>query len=94
DDKGGACVIFAVKEGNDEGFSVFDLPFFHTITIRKYGLGKLNRFRKFPALICPVRAILMALGAKSRNYRESSALPDEALSFCHERGYSLRIFLR
>ena len=94
DKKDDSCVIFAVKKGNDYGFSVWDIPFFHTITIRKYGLGKLNRLRRFPALICPIIAILMTLGIKRRDYRESFALTDEALKFCRERGYKLRMFVR
>ncbi|MBQ6971633.1 MAG: hypothetical protein IJP86_04675 [Synergistaceae bacterium] len=94
DDKGGACVIFAVKEGNSEGFSVFDIPFFHKITLRKHGLRMLRRLSGFPAFVSPLRAFLLAAGMKGRNYREISALPEEAASFCRERGYSLRMFTR
>ena len=95
DESGKSCVVIAVKKScmNRESFSVFDMPFFHTITVKKYGLDKLRRLQKLPIIAEPLESLRLLLGVKSRNYHEDYNLPQEISAFCDERGYRLRLFL-
>ena len=95
DESGKSCVVIAVKSESRkrDSFSVFDVAFFHTITIKKYALDWLCRMERYPILIEPMGSLRVMLGIKSRNYHEISCPMPELEAFCNERGYVLRVFV-
>ena len=95
DDEGGdSCVVIALKAKNrgKMDFSVFDVPFFHRITVKKYGLERLCRLEKFPVIYEPLGIFAAAFGIKSRGWHEEGCFSPEIEKFCDERGYRVRFF--
>ena len=90
-----SCVVIALKVSNmnKSGFSVFDVPFFHKITIKKYGLERLCKFEKFPILFEPLGIFRAAFRSKSSSYHEEQSFSPEIAKFCEERGYRVRFFV-
>ena len=95
DQSGKSCVVIAVRRENkcSEGFSVFDVPFFHRITIKKYRLEKLRRLAKFPLIMEPLKTMKLLLCKMSSNYKEEKCISGDIKRFCDERNYRLKFFV-
>lgn len=88
----GGTVIIAVKKkyASESDFSIYDVQFFHRVTLEKYGLAK--NFGLADLLRHPLRACIFAFGITGMNYRESECISSEINAFCEERNYVLRYF--
>ncbi len=89
--KEGGCVILALREKNIEksGFSIFDIPFFHHITVER--LKKENRTLRGgvkSVLAHPLMYLGYVLDVKKR-YFEQEIENEPIEKFCSERGYEL-----
>ena len=86
-------VVMAIGEGK-KSYTVFDIVFFHEITIKKYGLERVRKMAHFPLIAEPINSLkfLIEWGTK-RAYTVSKDIPSELRTFCDERRYRL-IFLK
>ena len=96
DETGKSEIILAVcrKNLNKCNFSVWDVPFFHRITVERYRLQILRRMSKVPIIIDFYGTIRMLLGKKSKGYIEELCGRQDMEAFCRERGYNLRLFVK
>lgn len=92
DESGKSIVVIALKKkyANQECFSVFDVPFFHRITIQKYGLERLCWLKKLPIFISPFASLIMAMNITSGSYEECECNSRGIKEFCEERGYNVK----
>lgn len=84
----GGTVIFAFGNGKEE-FTLFDAPFLHYITIKKYHLEGLKMKSAFPIIFAPIRAINMVFGGGYSTYTQVDNTDAELMKFCADRNYSL-----
>ncbi len=84
----GGSVIIAVGKGKKD-FSVFDIPFLHPITIKKYHLERLRKMSKLTFIFSPIDSIRFLLGGGYSAYTPVQNVDAELAAFCEERGYSL-----
>lgn len=89
--KDGGTVLMAVDR-NRKGFSVFDIPFLHPITIKKYHIERLKKMSHFPIIFALSASIRLAFGRGYSSYNVSQNIPDKLKEFCDARNYKL-IFL-
>lgn len=91
-EEGGTVVVTTGKRGKN--YTVFDIVFFHEITIKRYNLELLKKMSRFPIIAEPLNSLkfLMGMGTQN-NYMFSEDVPPELRDFCDERGYRL-IFLK
>lgn len=96
DETGKSEIVLAIcrKNLNKCNFSVWDVPFFHRITVERYRLQILRRMSKVPIIIDLCGTIRLFLGKKSKSYIEESCGRQDVEAFCRERGYNLRLFVK
>lgn len=87
-ENGGTVIISAGKSKRD--FTIFDVPFLHRITIKKFHLEYLAKLSKFPIFISPIDSLFFLLNNNKSSGKYDVIYPPEELSdFCRERNYSL-----
>ncbi len=90
----GGTVVLAF-ERNRDNFSLFDMPFMHPVTIKKYGLESLKRKSRFPLLFAPVKSLFLIIGGGGGKNSfiqftdEKNQVYSDTAVFCKERGYQL-----
>lgn len=90
--KEGGTVIISVGK-KKKGYTVFDIPFFHEITIKELKLNRLKKMSHIPFLFSPLRSIKLIIGQEEHNmHLNTKGVPSELRAFCEERNYNL-IFL-
>ncbi len=52
----GGTVMLAFEKGKDK-FTVFDMPFLHPVTVKKYHLEGLKRESRFPMIFAPINSV-------------------------------------
>ena len=62
----GLGVYFYVDAQKENDYTIFDIPYFHRVTIERIGLEKTVKLRYFPILTNPIKSIkyLFAKGKK------------------------------
>lgn len=85
-EEGGTIIIAIGKSRNV--FTVFDIPFLHPVTIKKYRLERLCRRSKFPLIFAPIASVKFMFGRGSM-YQLLQDVPDELKTFCDERNHKL-----
>lgn len=85
-ENGGNVVIVLGKSKKE--FTIFDMPFLHPITIKKYHLELLKMKSKLTFIFAPLDSVRFLLGSVSK-YSLVQSADAELASFCAERGYSL-----
>lgn len=88
----GGCAVLAVQDKNSDkkSYSVFDVSFFHTVTVTKLCLERLSKWRSFPVLLAPWRTMRFLIGWKRDGWHRA-ACPDRGIErFCVERNIELR----
>lgn len=85
----GGCVVLT-PAGGKSGYSVYDVPFFHTVTVSRLGLSTLRKMQRLPALFAPWRTARFLLGVAGRGWRESECPKREITDFCAERSIVLK----
>lgn len=95
-DDGKAEVIIAVKEKNidKEKFNLFDIPFFHYISIELKKLNNLKRKENYPLLFEPINTIILLFNIKSKKFQKKENLSDEVTDFCLKRGYTVEYYCK
>ena len=89
----GGTVIITIGKGQ-KSYTVFDIVFFHEITIKKYGLQRLKKISHFPLIAEPINSLKFLVERDKKNtYISTEDAPSELRSFCDERNYRL-IFLK
>ncbi len=92
-DEDNGNVIFAVKRTQCENkFSVFDVPFLHTLTIKKYGIEKLALLSKFPFFVKPFSTLTLLFNVFNKNWKEIKCPNKEIIRFCDERSFKLKYY--
>lgn len=86
-EEGGNVVIAIGKSKKD--FMIFDMPFLHPITIKKYHLERLRKMSKLTFIFSPIDSIRFLLGGGYSTYVPVQKVDSELASFCAERDYSL-----
>ena len=92
-DEDNGNVIIAVKNVESENpFSVFDIPFFYYLTIKKFGIEKMLRFSRFPLLVKPFLTIELMFNICKKNWNEARCPDEKILLFCLERNINLKYY--
>lgn len=92
-DEDNGNVIIAVKNIETENpFSVFDIPFFYYLTIKKFGIEKKLKFSHFPLIVKPFLTIKLIFNICKKNWNESRCPDEEILLFCLERNINLKYY--
>ena len=92
-DEDNGHVIIAVKKNTANGsLSVFDIPFLYNLSIKKMGLGKLNRISKFPIFAKPLSSIKLILNCYEKKWKESICPNKNVIVFCKERNFNLKYY--
>ncbi len=86
--KENGTVVIAVNKRNKR-FSIFDVPFLHRITIKKYRLERLCMMYKNPLFFAPIASLKILFGGGRSAYNIERNIDNKVGSFCHERGYEL-----
>lgn len=88
----GGKVILVVKEKNiaKKGYSIFEIAFFHDVTIHRLGLENKRKMSRFPFLFSPVKSLIFLAGRLPVRYNEEHN-DAEIEEFCSERGVELSI---
>lgn len=82
-------LILVYDKKHVKGYSLFDLPYFNTISQKELALETLENKRNYPLFYEPIRSIKILLGIKNKKY-EVCKCPDECLTmFCKDRGIEL-----
>lgn len=91
----GGTVIFVCQLDNMDKkiYSVFDIPFFVRITLKKYGIGYMKLLAKFPLIVKPFSTIRLLLDKNKKEYVKKTCSDNEIVTFCHERGYELHLYV-
>ena len=85
----GGTVIMTIGKGK-KLYTVFDIAFFHEITIRKYGLQMLKKLSRFPLVAEPLNSLRFLVGGGTHStYISSDNVPSDLRTFCDERNYRL-----
>lgn len=69
-------------------YNIFDIPFFHPITIKKLGLLNLKKWSRLPILIAPMITFRMICGC-GKGYKTCECPNKEIVDFCLERSIDL-----
>ena len=96
-DDGEAEVILVVKRSNmSKGkYTIFDIPFFHYITIRQKKLEKLQRNMYYPLLYDPLNSLCYWLKIRTKGYTEvDNTIDDNISKFCTERNFKVRFWVK
>lgn len=88
----GGTVIMTIGKGK-KSYTVFDILFFHEITIKKYSLQLLKKLSRFPLAVEPLNSFKFLVGGIQNNYISTEDVPPELRTFCDERSYRL-LFLK
>lgn len=88
----GGTVVMTIGKGK-KSYTVFDIAFFHEITIKKNNLQLLKKLSHFPLLIEPFNSLKFLREGIQSNYISTEDVPPELRTFCVERSYRL-LFLK
>ena len=92
EDGGVVYLIVDIKNRNN-GFSVFDIPFFHPVTIRKYNLYDLEKKARYRILFAPIKSMRYVLGVtknvKNKENKAEDGLYTDIGNFCRDRNMKL-----
>jgi hypothetical protein len=92
EDGGEVYLIVDIKNKNN-GFSVFDIPFFHSVTIRKYNLYNLEKKTRYRILFAPIKSLRYVLGVtknvKNKENKAEDGLYADIRNFCRVRNIKL-----
>ena len=83
------AVIVVTKKSNIGGYSVFDIPYFNKITIKRLHIESLNRMLKITLFVSPVKAIRYFFGICTGKLCDTACPPKEIVNFCQERNLNL-----
>lgn len=83
----GGTVIMAIGN-NKKNFMIFDIPFLHNITIKKYNLEGLRVMSRFPFFFAPIDSLRFLWGGVSK-YAPTQNTDEELSRFCKERDYKI-----
>lgn len=86
-------VVIAVKNAESKNhFSVFDIPFFYNLTIKKYGIEKYAKLSQVPILVEPISSFKLLFNICNKNWIEKKCPDADIISFCDERNIHLQFF--
>lgn len=91
EDNGNVVICTAKKNKNKKTYSIFDTPFLYCLTIKKLGLGTLNKLATFPVLIKPISTIQLMLDL-NKKWKETSCPNKQIVTFCSERNFNLSYY--
>lgn len=84
----GGNVVIAIGNSKKD-FLIFDMPFLHSITIKKFRLERLQKMSKYAFVFSPIESIRFLSGGGYSTYTPVQNVDAELAAFCEERGYSL-----
>ena len=73
------------------GYTVFDVPYFHQVTIERLRLEKLNRWRSLPIFAAPIKSLGFLFGV-GHSVQETVCSDENAAAFCRDREIELRFY--
>ncbi len=91
-EEGGAVIMTCGKSKKE--FSIFDIPFLHPVTIKKYHLENLKMKSNLPILFAPIASLKFLIGGTQHTYTAMRDVDEELITFCEERNYSLKCFVK
>lgn len=92
-DEDNGSVIIAVKNAKSpKKFSIFDIPFFYNLTIKKYGIEKYAMLSVVPILVEPLSSIKLLLNICNKKLKEKSCPDINIVTFCDDRNIHLMFF--
>ena len=87
---GNAVIVVKRRNSEKEKYSLFDVGFFHTVTINKLGLEDKIMMSKLPFVFSPIKSLVFLLGIrKVKNIKDYHN--EEIERFCAEREIGIRI---
>lgn len=92
-DEDNGNVVIAIKNAESKNqFSVFDIPFFYNLTIKKYGIEKYEKLSRIPLLVKPFSSLQLLLNICNVNWKEKSCPNADIVTFCDDRNIHLMYF--
>ena len=88
-DGGNVVVYVRSKRISTQEFSIFDVSYFHRITIDKYDLKSFKYMNKLPIIFSPINTIKLFINRAAHKHVRINCPSEDLVSFCNERGYSL-----
>lgn len=93
----GTVIILDGKKSTG-GFSIFDIPFLHAVTIKRLNLHHLKKIYKIPLLVSPIKSLRLFRAFHIDAHFEDEECPKkEIIQFCESREIKLiykRVFFR
>lgn len=84
----GGTVVITIGKGK-KPYTVFDVPFFHELTVKQYGLEKLRKKSRYPIIFAPINSLKFLMGGTRNSFKISENVSEELRAFCAERNYHL-----
>lgn len=91
---GGTVCVCLNQHYINKPIGVFDIPFFHPVTIKRLCLQNINRWASYPMICRPLSAIILLLGIQSKRYVLCNESYREIDEFCSERGYTVQYWMK
>lgn len=86
----GGTVAIIGKESTT-GYAVFDVPYFHQVTIERLRLERLNRWKSLPILAVPIKSLGFIFGV-GHSVQETVCSNENVAAFCRDREIQLRFY--
>ena len=88
----GGNAVLAVKKKNigKIGYSLFDIGFFHVVTMNRLGLKNVRLMSHFPIVFAPVKSLRFLLGIGNKRNADEYC-DDNIMRFCSERDIEVKI---
>lgn len=88
----GGQVMLVVREKNIDkrGYSLFEIGFFHAITINRLKLNNSKYILRMPILFDPIKSVMFLFGIKRTKFT-GEYCDNEIFAFCEKRGFKGKI---
>lgn len=90
---GTVCICMDHRHIHDP-IGIFDIRFFHPVTINRLHLRGKQKCARLPVLFAPIRSFRILIGRLSKKYTPSEYRSAEIETFCLERGYNVQYWLK
>lgn len=87
--EGGTCIILEGKQANHRGYSLFDIPYIHSITRKELQIEHIVKQQRYPLLYEPIKSLKILFHIKVRGFVETDCSSVEIKNYCNKKGFHL-----
>lgn len=88
-EEGGTVVIITRPKNENRHYSVFDIPYFNDITVKRLHLEELKQKSPFPVIFSPIGSVKKLLNSSQGILQDTNCKMPEIGQFCDERNITL-----